>query len=518
MKDAISYVRISTKDQSQYSLEYQESAIRQYCKVNALNLIGLFKDNGERSYTFDRPDWKELEKFIKKNKSVKYLIIYDHDRFSRNLAEAILKIKELYDKYNITVLATTEGIETDNSDISTYLLRSFKYMMGESELMRIRDRTKAGLRYAAINGYYTNRAPFGYKPARTSDGKPTLEIDAIRGPVIKKIFKLHSQGVNPEAIRRLVKPLFTLTNKSAIQDIIRNPIYMGMIKVGAYKNNPAHYVKGKHPGIVSEAEFINAQREHKSFTAQANDEVPLRGVLKCWCGRLVTAGNSRNKIGKYYWYYLCNEHRKNYSAIKLHDQMNEILTTLSLSTQDVELIKDRFAFRMGEMMQEINTNGEAVKQELNDVNRQIKSVEKKYLSNTDISESTFREMLTELRNKKAEAEKKIRLQSVIDIGLMRTLEVMLPKLLDLKYAYTAMPVDKKRRFLKIVFGENLTYEENAYQTPDLADFFQHKALILKEKGLLNSEPLVENAKVIPLRIPQHTPIEHLTDFLMLFAV
>ncbi|TBO44475.1 recombinase family protein [Pedobacter kyonggii] len=94
--NAIGYIRISKKDQSTHSLDYQEKSIRDYCDRNALELGSLFIDDGESSYTFDRPDYKALEDFIKKNKkSVKYLVIFDHDRFSRNLPEALQKIEFL---------------------------------------------------------------------------------------------------------------------------------------------------------------------------------------------------------------------------------------------------------------------------------------------------------------------------------------------------------------------------------------------------------------------------------------
>ncbi|MDN5288947.1 MAG: site-specific recombinase, invertase Pin [Mucilaginibacter sp.] len=66
-KNAIGYLRLSTKDQSK-SLEYQESSIRDYCKINNLNVLEIFQGNGEGSYTFDRPDYQALERFIKKQK------------------------------------------------------------------------------------------------------------------------------------------------------------------------------------------------------------------------------------------------------------------------------------------------------------------------------------------------------------------------------------------------------------------------------------------------------------------
>lgn len=87
--NAIGYCRISTVDQSAYSLDNQRRSINEYCTKNDLDLLNIFVDNGESSYTFDRPDFIKLEDFIKQNKSVKYLVIFDHDRFSRNLAEAM---------------------------------------------------------------------------------------------------------------------------------------------------------------------------------------------------------------------------------------------------------------------------------------------------------------------------------------------------------------------------------------------------------------------------------------------
>ncbi len=62
--NAFGYMRLSSKHQSK-SLEYQESTIREYCKRNKLNVLGMFKDNGESSYTFDRPDYLALESYLR---------------------------------------------------------------------------------------------------------------------------------------------------------------------------------------------------------------------------------------------------------------------------------------------------------------------------------------------------------------------------------------------------------------------------------------------------------------------
>ena len=125
--NALGYMRLSIRDQSRYSLEYQEQSIREYCTRNNLELTEIYKDNGQHSDTFDRPNYRALESFIKKHKGVnRYLIIMDHDRFSRDLSEALAKIKELEVKYGIKVLATNEDVDLDPTDPNVFMQRAFR--------------------------------------------------------------------------------------------------------------------------------------------------------------------------------------------------------------------------------------------------------------------------------------------------------------------------------------------------------------------------------------------------------
>jgi len=65
--------------------------------------------------------------------------------------------------------------------------------------------------------------------------------------------------------------------------------------------------------------------------------MPLRGVLKCHCGRLLTGAPSRNKMGKYFYYYKCQESKhNNISVIKSHDQLMEAFRFMSLSGSQIE--------------------------------------------------------------------------------------------------------------------------------------------------------------------------------------
>ncbi|WP_432329838.1 recombinase family protein [Mucilaginibacter sp. P25] len=143
-------------------MEYQEKNIRDYCEYNHIALNSIFVDDGASSFTFDRPDYKALEKFIKEHRGkVKYLIVLDHDRFSRNLPEALQKIEQLEKTHGIKVVATSEPLDIDTSDPSVFLLRAFKYLIANQELLTIRRRAKMSARHAQESGRYLNKAPYG---------------------------------------------------------------------------------------------------------------------------------------------------------------------------------------------------------------------------------------------------------------------------------------------------------------------------------------------------------------------
>jgi hypothetical protein len=162
--------------------------------------------------------------------------------------------------------------------------------------------------------------------------------------------------------------------------------------VPAYNNSPERYVKGKHTGIISEADFWLTQEmlgNKRPAKTQAKQEVPLRGILRCLCGLSMTSGWSKGKK-KYYLYYRCTKHHgTNISATKLHDEWNEILRLLSFSTGQINTIvknskTDLHAALKG-MVEQI---GERQK-ELADLEVKIERLEEKMM-NDEIEPNTYK--------------------------------------------------------------------------------------------------------------------------------
>jgi hypothetical protein len=77
---------------------------------------------------------------------------------------------------------------------------------------------------------------------------------------------------------------FTIKGHSAIQRVLEKCLYAGLIKV---PDNRGKHVKASHAPIISKPDYWLAQEmlAGKTITGQKREEVPLRGVLHCTCGK-----------------------------------------------------------------------------------------------------------------------------------------------------------------------------------------------------------------------------------------
>lgn len=504
--NAIGYRRLSERDQSRYSLNYQEKAIKDYVQRFNLNLLSIYTDNGQGSDTFDRPDYRALEDFIKRHKGkARYLIVMDHDRFSRNLPEALMKIDELEDKYRIKVLATNEDIHLDTKDPAVFMQRAFNYLMANQELLRIRKRTRDGMRQARLDGRYVNKAPFGYINSKDELGKPILKIDDDKAAVVRMIFREYLSGTPMFLIHRKAKKAgFYHTGNSAIPKVLTNCVYAGLVKVSADRNTPEKLVKALHQPIVKETHYWLAQEKlgnKRRSKSQPKAEFPLRGILKCWCGKPMTAGFSKGK-NNYYLYYRCTKHvEKNYRGDILHQQFEDLLETLSFTKKQVEVIDNRARKLLETQTLDTNKVLIARKKQLVDIEQKVDKLEGR-LMNDEIDAVTYKKWLDKYRQEKAVIVDEI--ESLNDNSRsdkFEKLNHLLPKLSNLKDIYKMAKLEDKHSLIKGVFKLSLSYSEGKFRTPYILPAFVSNSLKAKEKGLLDFEEPLALVDKIPLCSP-----------------
>lgn len=110
----------------------------------------------------------------------------------------------------------------------------------------------------------------------------------------------------------------------AIDRVLANPVYAGLVKVELFKDLPGGLFPAIHEPIVDKTTWTMVQSKMKKadkIKITVDDEIPLRGVVKSHCGTPLTGAPSRGKSGKYFYYYKCKHSKhNNISAVKAHDQ------------------------------------------------------------------------------------------------------------------------------------------------------------------------------------------------------
>jgi site-specific DNA recombinase len=498
MKKAIGYARISDFDQSNWSIGGQQDLIKDYCRKNDIELVAIFTDEGQSAKNFDRSDWKELEKFVRKNfDNVDYLLVMAWTRFSRNTAEALQMIEQLEKKFSIRVISINEPIHLHPDSPFFHYIRSQIIQNGELELRINRDRTRFGIHQAQRAGRYLGQAPIGYLNSRDGSNLPIIIIDKLKGHFIAEAYSRFLNHETMATIRSFLKKNnIEIRGNSYIRTILQNPVYMGYVKKISYYDDPEMLVKGIHEPIVNSDTWWKVQaifnQKIKPGRTIISEDFPLRGVLKCFCQRTYTGAFSKGRK-MVVPYYKCNSHTSiNLNANKIHKQFNELLKELSLPASHVQYLQEKILDNLNNELADRSQQVCAIRLQLAGVEKKISGLEEKYFLNK-VDDATYSKWKANYHTEISSFKDQLNdLQEPVDQVWKRYNE-SLGKLCDLHWVYNSSTVEDKQAFVRLVFNNSLYYQENIYRTTFLMDLFKPKALILKEKRLLIYEqPPLEN--------------------------
>ena len=490
MKRAIRYLRFSQLGQSNGSIERQELYTDQWLKFNNVELVDTFIDRGKSARTFDRPDFIKLKDFITKHhRTVDYLLVDQLDRFSRDAGEAMSMVKLLQQKYSIQVVSVTEGITFDYDTPGSFFRAGLQLLLAEEDNINRSIKVKGGIYTAkAKEGRYVYKnAPYGYrKEGERKDRK--LIVEEAEAKIVRFIYDAYLRNTPLYLIKEQAQQIgFMIKGNMAIERVLKNPVYAGLLKVAAYKEYAGGLFDGIHEPIIDKTTWMMVQekmkRPEKTRTI-IDDEIPLRGVLKCHCGTPLSGAPSRGKSGKYFYYYKCKHSKhNNISAIKSHNQFLEVCKLMSLPAPKIKRIRAESRNSVDKEMENNRKKAIEKKRQLQEVEEKLFSVEEKWISN-NINKDTYDRWHSiynkEISNLKGAVERLGNDQS----RAFSILEDRLELLTDMKHVYSRADTLQKREFVNMVFDSNLYYENDIYRTPTMLGLFSHNHLKMKEKGLL----------------------------------
>ncbi len=503
MKRAIRYLRFSQLGQSNGSIERQEMYTDQWLQFNKVELVDSFIDRGKSAKTFDRPDFIKLQAFIVKYyKNVDYLLVDQLDRFSRDAGEAMNMVKMLQKRYSIQVVSVTEGITFDYDTPGSFFRAGLQLLLAEEDNINRSIKIRGGLYTArAKEGrYIATSAPFGYiKEGERKDRR--LIINESEAKIVKFIYDSYLLDVPLYLIKKNANELgFKKKGNTAIERVLSNPVYAGMLNVQAYKEYPGGLFPAIHEAIIdmSTWQMVQSKMKKPEKTRTIIDEnIPLRGLLKCHCGVPLTGAPSRGKSGKYFYYYKCNSSKhNNISAIKAHNQFQNVCELMSLPEKRIREIKDGCN---NSIEVEMNANKQRVQEkklELESVQEKMFSVEEKWIKN-EIAKETYDRWYATYNGTIQNLKQTIERLNTDQSNVFLILENNVNLLTDMHYVYNKSNTLQKRDFINMVFDSNLYYQEGIYRTPTMRSVFTHNTALMKEKGCLIYEKKRDDLAIIP---------------------
>ena len=490
MKRAIRYLRFSNLGQSNGSIERQELYTDQWLAYNKVELVDTFIDRGKSAKTFDRPDFIKLQEFINAyHKTVDYLLIDQMDRFSRDAGEAMSLVKSLQRKYSIQVVSVTEGITFDYDTPGSFFRAGLQLLLAEEDNINRSIKIRGGnyTARAKEGRFLSNLAPFGYR--KIGEGKNrTLAVVEKDAEVVKCIFDSYLRNIPLYKIKELANAMgFNRKGNVAIEKVLQNPVYAGMVQAKAFKDHPGGLFPAIHEPIIDKMTWNVVQNKMKKPEKKRtiiDDEIPLRGLLKCHCGQPLTGAASRGRHGGYYYYYKCKiSGHNNFNANKAHEQLLEICDLMSLSERQIRTIRENAA---KSIEKELEVNRKLVrekKSQLDSLQEKLLAVEEKWIHN-QISRDTYDRWSQTYNTEIFSLQSAISRLDKDHSPAFAILNKHLQLLTDVKYVYNQADSLKKREFITQGFDSNLYYENGVYRTPFMLDILSHNSLKMREKNLL----------------------------------
>ncbi|WP_282123368.1 recombinase family protein [Algibacter mikhailovii] len=471
MKNVILYIRVSTDEQADkgFSLRDQEQKLLNYCKLNNLNVLELFKEDYSAK-TFNRPEFKRLSKYCKKNrKIIDELLFIKWDRFSRNTMQSYNIIDSFRD-LGIVVNAIEQPL--DLSIPEQGLMLAVYLSMPEVENQRRSLNVKAGMRRAFKEGRYVVTPPKGYSMGGDNNKKPILipNPDAV---FIQEAFEIIAKGIynQKEVLTKLTKKGFK-SSSSAFARILRNSLYYGDILIPAYKDEKEIVVKGVHEPLITKQLFNKVQKvinggkkQQRTTHKKVNEKFPLKDFVLCpKCGNPLLASASKGRT-KYYAYYHCTSPcGTRYKSEDVELWFGNFLGGISLKPNIQKLllamIKERFMSqtshdRLGPKHYEAITKIEDKLIKLQDI----------YIDG-GIDKSDYATAKERYGNILAELKEKETKQKQLSV-ILDTYKKGFKKLNGIDTQFFESNIENKRKLLGSIFPKKFQFEKNKVRTADI---------------------------------------------------
>mgnify|MGYP000850839698 FL=1 len=292
---AACYCRLSDDDANDgmsVSIDTQMTIHKQYCQQNKIQIVDFYCDDGFTGTNFERPAFKRMMNDVKSHR-VNTVIVKDLSRFGRESIYVNYYTQMFFPENNVTFIIIADN--TVISPNSRYdIMLSLKSAINEMYPAEVSDKVRQAFSAKAKNGEFLHPfIPYGYEKSQVERNK--LIIDEEYAPIVKQIFEMvaykglgaveiskylyENQIPSPAALRQQKKGDFSHKNpyswnKSSINNLLHNEVYMGKIILGKTRKVNFKSQKVVH---ADKSDWIVCENAHEPIISQELfDEVQAR--------------------------------------------------------------------------------------------------------------------------------------------------------------------------------------------------------------------------------------------------
>lgn len=369
----------------------------------------IYEDEGWSGGNINRPQFTKMMNDAKL-KRFTALICYRLDRIARNVADFSSTYKVL-EENNIAFISITEQFDT--STIMGRAMINISATFAQIERETIAERIKDNMLELSRTGRWLGGTPpLGFKSVQiTENNKKMYKLEIVGDEIetVRLIYSLYPQYKSTVPIARyLVSNHIKGKNggdfsRNTVLQILKNPVYccsdaesikyfenkgstlncienkeLGLMvynkrKGGKKENDIDEWIiaTGKHPGIISGAEWVNCQNILEEIKSKASprkatgNKFLLSGMLKCArCGSSMCSWSRTNR-GIYYRSYRCE--LKNRAANRCDSKM---VNAEDLETFIIDLCKNINLEEIIDVKKNKNNNA-TLKRELTSLNKAL---------------------------------------------------------------------------------------------------------------------------------------------------
>ena len=274
------YTRVSSRNQAEAdysSLETQRERLEAYCKSqDNYTVYRVYEDGGYSADSLDRPALKEMLRDLREGK-LNCVLSYKIDRLTRSVKDFHV-LMDVFDRNGVKYVSVTQSLDTQNP--MGRLLRNVLLDFAQFEREMTADRTRDKMHQRAQKGLWNGgNVPYGYAAKNKR-----LIINAEEAARLQFMFQrfadtpslarlrddLHRRGW----IARSNKPW----SKTALDQILRNPLYSGFIRFNEQRYKGEH-AADRARSLFNKAQSVRRDRSHGSSTLKR--VFLLKGLIRC---------------------------------------------------------------------------------------------------------------------------------------------------------------------------------------------------------------------------------------------